>query len=159
MARGGDADASWTRFWLGVWLVAIGALIYPFYSYKVVTYLMARDVEEAMKPFVAEVNASNRQVAAQQAQWSANAEAQNAANEARNMADRIRSVQIKGVSNTQGQPLAIVDYGTARSAEIVGAVCEQASVWFHRDMSGQVIRIQRYRGGQPAIDDGTVGCP
>jgi hypothetical protein len=159
MSRGSEADASWSRFVLGVWLVVIGALIYPVYSYKVVTYLMARDAEAVMQPFVSEMNASNRQIAAQQAQWVADNEAQNARNEAQNNANRIQSVQIKGASMVSGHPLVIAEFGSATATEIVDRVCDQASAWFRRDMGGQSIRLQRYRGEQPALDAGTITCP
>lgn len=152
--RGRSVDPSedaWTRFRLGAVLALIAVLVYPWYSYKVQAYLLANDVKDAAVQLGAEVASENhklnhqlRQEAADDAAWSRE--------------QRLMSVHIKGVSSISGQPVVIVDFGQAGSAESTTSVCNQVNAWLRRDMRGQPIRLQQYRGDRPAIDAGSITC-
>lgn len=145
------SEDAWARFRLGAVFALIALLAYPWYSYKVQAYLLANDVKDAAEQLGAEVASENqnlnhqlRQEVADDAAWSHE--------------QRLMSVHIKGVSTIAGQPMMIVDFGQVNSTELKTTLCRQVDFWFQRSMDGQPIRLQQYRGNNPAIDAGSITC-
>lgn len=144
-------DDGVSLFWLGVSIFLLVALVYPWYSYWVVTHLLARDAEAA----VAELD-SQMKVAQQRAQQVA-AEQQAAAQE-RQRRSYAAAVRVMGISPSGDRPTVLVDFGRSNVVDAGDVICVQAARWLHRDLSGQVITLQRYRGDQPAMSAGDLAC-
>lgn len=142
----GDARIAWgASIFLGT------ALLYPWYSYKVSSYLAAREMEVAFEA----VNAELKKVGdATQRQLEVNASAAAAAS----LQQRIASVSVRGTSVVQGRRVVVVTLGTASLAEAQGTICSQAERSFRQPLSGERLRIQVSNGNRPARDAGTLVC-
>lgn len=139
------------RFWVGVGIFLLVAMAYPFYSYAVHSYLVAREFREAAARADAEMerfNANLRREAAE-SQRVAAAEA---------LRTRQRGVSVAGTSIIGGKRVVIVNLGQASLAEAKATVCAQAERYFREPLAGEELHIQRHRGKQPAIDAGTIIC-
>lgn len=145
--RGAGPD----RFWVGVGIFLLVAMAYPFYSYAVHSYLVARELRAAAALAGAEMerfNANLRREAAE-SQRVAAAEA---------LRTRQRGVSVAGTSIIGGKRIVIVNLGQASLAEAKATVCAQAERYFREPLAGEELHIQRHRGKQPAIDAGTIIC-
>lgn len=152
------ADDAQSRFVTGLVVFLVVALAYPWYSYWVQSRLLAHEVEAGFRQAGAEVDALMRQAEAelvQQQQASARAEQARRETTAR---QRIAAVRVMGASDSTAGPVAVVDFGHAGVAESTAQVCQQAEWFLGRALDGKPLRLQRYRGSQPATDAGTVRC-
>lgn len=147
---------SWARsdskhyFQLGLIVFVAVAIVYPWYSYKVHTYMLGRDMQAAAEAMEQEATKALEQ---------ANAEAarQRAASAAADLQRRVSQVRIKGISG-QSPPVVLVDLGRATLEEAEDVVCRQAAAWLRAPTSGRVLRVQRFRGSQPALEAGELVC-
>jgi len=150
------------RFWLGITLAAIGALIFPWYAYWVDSFLLQRDLQAAASAFKQQAEASSQQMedrlAAEQAQSQADAARMRAQSEAYAQNNRIALVRVLGASSGE-PPIIQVQLGNAGIEEARDTICRQAPYWLRHCVSGMTLRVHRARGSEPALDAGVVRCP
>ena len=139
------------NFWPGVAVFVGVALAYPFYSYHVHAQLAARDVSAAMTELTGQVDAMAAEAGRQAVMASNRASAQAAAG-------RQRGIVVAGTTVVGGTRVVIVQLGQAGVAEASAIICRQAAARFGEQLSGERLRVQRYRGSQPAVDAGTIVC-
>lgn len=139
------------RFYWGAAIFLCTALLYPWYSYKVQSYLAARDLDVALQVANAELKKAGD---AAQRQLEANARAAAAAS----LQQRVAGVSVRGTSVVQGQRVVVVALGTASLAEARASICSQAARSFRQPLSGERLRIQVSNGNRPARDAGTLVC-
>lgn len=144
-------DNASARFIVGTVLFVVVALAYPWYSCWVQSRLLATDVQQAAQQLEAD---ARKELQAMNEQMQDAVENQQAQAEAR----RINAVRVLGASTSGGLPVVIVNLGSASMHEATPAICQQASGWVGRSVAGAQIRVQRYRGRQPALDAGTIRC-
>lgn len=157
-----ERDEAGRRFWLGVALAGIGALIFPWYAYWVDSFLTERGLKAATEEMKRQSQAASQQLAdslaAAQAQSQADAARMRAQSDAYLQSNRIAQVRVMGASS--GEPPTVqVQLGTAGIEEARDTICRQAPYWLRHDSSGMTLRVQRSRGSQPALDAGVVHCP
>ena len=126
-------------------------MAYPFYSYAVQTYLLARDVEAAAEKISSEVEraAADARREAVESQRAAAAEA---------VRQRQRGVSVAGTTTIGGKRIVIVNLGQASLQEAKASICAQAEQYFRERLAGEELHIQRHRGRQPAVDAGRIIC-
>jgi len=154
-----DADR---RFWLGVTLAGIGALIFPWYAYWVDSFLAERGLKAAMEDMQRQSQTESQQMAdrlaAAQAQSQADAARMRAQSEVYAQNNRIALVRVLGASSGE-PPIVQVQLGNAGIEEARDTICRQAPYWLRHGVSGMTLRVQRARGSEPALDAGVVRCP
>jgi hypothetical protein len=143
------------NFWTGVAIFIGVALVYPFYSYKVQSQLLARELTVGMEALTGEVDAMERE-AGRQAVAASNAYAAQSAAQA--AAGRQRGVVVAGTTRVGRTRVVIVQLGQSGLSEAQPSICRQAAALFGERLSGERLRVQRHRGSQPALDVGTVVC-
>jgi hypothetical protein len=146
-----EADASGTRFLIGLVTFLVVAALYPWYSYEVQSHLMTRDLAEFATSMEQEANREVSKLTRQMAQASAD-------QQARNREQRIQRVQVKGASVTAGRPVVIVDLGNATLREATPEICRTAPGWLGFPVAGRQLEIQRHRGKAPAAKVGRIQC-
>jgi hypothetical protein len=148
----GQASTSSIRFGAKVVIFLSVALAYPWYAYKVDSYLLSRELEAAAREMarIADENLKDAQREGAEAAERFKRDQQRR---------RIAKVRIRGVSDGPNGPVVIVDLGTASPVESDQAICRQATAWLKADLSGTTLNVQRYRINQPALDAGVVVCP
>lgn len=151
--RGNDSGDS--RFAIGVGIFLLVAALYPWYSYKVVTFLLAKDATEALSQFGRETKAAGDALSEQLA---LDQQELTQASAERRAARELAAVKVMGVSESGNRPLVLVNLGSASLHDVDAEVCRQASRWLRRNLSGVVIRVQRTRGNSPAVDAGEIVC-
>lgn len=154
-----NADA---RFWIGWFTFVFVALVFPWYSYRVVGYLMTRDLQVAGEALGRELEASSARVRRQIEASTAQARGRSAADAARRQAAadraRIDAVRVLGTLPGKEGPVAIVRFGDAELPEASAAICRQATVMLGASLEGQELRVQQYRGSAPALTVGAIRC-
>jgi hypothetical protein len=139
------------RFAIGLGVFILVALLFPWYAYEVVSYSLERDTIKALNQFGIETqNQIDEANAASQRQLAANAEHQ--------LRQRIAGVRVMGVSAGGNLPTVLVALGNSNIQEAQGTICQQASAWLDRNISGATIRIQSHRGSRPTVDAGAISC-
>jgi hypothetical protein len=83
------------------------------------------------------------------AQASVNAEA---------LRQRLARVRVQGVFDSSS-PVVIVELAAAQLQEAREVICAGAERRLRRPVAGLILRVQEYRGSEPALDAGTVRCP
>lgn len=147
---------SWARsenknyFQIGLIIFLSVALVYPWYAYKVNDYLMSRDLQATIANMEREGAAAAKQASLQAAK-------SKAAFEAADLQQRLSQVRIKGIAG-QDPPVVLVELGRASLEEAESIVCRQAAAWLRTSTSGRVLRVQRFRGSQPALEAGELAC-
>ena len=158
----GNSDPD-RRFWLGVKLLFVGALVFPWYSYWVNAFLFKRDMEaaavEMKKQMVVSEQQMNEEVAAAQYRAEQAAGEQLRQSAAMAMRDRIAMVKVMGASTNSGNPIVLVVLGNSNAYEAASTICTQSARWVGASVSGKQLQVQAYRGTQPAITVGTIRCP
>ncbi|SFN58418.1 hypothetical protein [Dokdonella immobilis] len=149
--RTGSTGSFDGRLWIAVTIFLAVALVYPWYSYQVNAFLLARDMEVAAREFARVSEESVRELQKQVAQ---SADASRREQRRR----RIGSVKIKGVSDGPHGPVVIVEMGDASLNESQETICRQASLWLKMKLTNTTLTVQRYRMNQPALDLGIVTC-
>lgn len=98
-----ERDEASRRFWLGVALAGIGALIFPWYAYWVDSFLLQRDLQAAASEFKKQADVASQQmdasIAAAESQSQANAARMRAQSEAYAQSNRIALVRVMGASS------------------------------------------------------------
>jgi|SRR5690606_4412898 len=145
-----DGNAN-SRFVIGLVVVVMLVLSYPWYAYWVQTRLMARDLASIGERFEAEMRSQSRAVAEQ---------AELAAKRRQGIADRRRvaAVRVVGAMATGGRTVVIVEMGNADFRESRATICRQASRWLKRSTAGMTLHVQSQRGRSPAKSVGAVEC-
>lgn len=139
------------HFWAGVAIFLLVAMVYPFYSYAVHSYLLGRELDAAAAMMSDELDRLG-------------AEARREADETRraaaaeSMRQRQRGVTVVGTTTIRGKRVVVVNLGQASLAEAKARICAQAERNFREPLAGEELRIQRHRGNQPAMDAGTIIC-
>lgn len=150
-AAGSPDDNASARFSIAIVVFVLVALAYPWYSYWVQSRLIARDIQAATTQLNSEALAAmkglNQQLTNERERQVALAERRN-----------ISSVRVVGASVSQGMPVVIVQLGDASLPAVTATICQQASGWLGQSTAGMTLRVQRHRGGVPAIDAGRVRC-
>lgn len=135
---------------LGLTGMLLIALLFPVYDHYLRRELRARDAAESLRRVAQEANKELQKLeAANQEQ------AQRLA--ARQRRERIRAVRVTGVIDGE-EAVAIVVLGNASTDEAADTICTQAERQLRRSLSGQLLKVQRARGNQPAEDAGWVEC-
>lgn len=157
-SRLGESDPVQARFVIGLAVFVVVALLYPWYSYHVQAYLLARDLEAGLQQLNAELDgvademkadtARRQQASAQQAQ----------ARRDEQTRQRQAGVRVMGVNDGRSGPVVVVNFGQAGVAESAIQICSQAEHFLGRKLDGVPIRLQRYRGSQPALSAGQIRC-
>ena len=140
------------RFWVGVAIFLVVAAVYPFYSYHVQTRLAAAELAAAVGELTNELGEKAEEAKREM-------QANQARQQARSLEQRRRAVSLAGTTTVGGQRVAIVSFGASNLAESRDLVCRQAARQFREDLAGKKLRVQRHRGRQPAVDEGTITCP
>ena len=154
----GRGDHGDHRFALGVGILLVVALVYPWYSSWVDYYLLTRGLEEATEQLKIESDRQGAAVSAQLERSRQAAQASQAQYAEQSQQDRVAGVRVMGVSTGGGMPLVLVNLGSSNLHEADAEICRQAAAWLRRDLSGVVLRIQRHQGARPAIDTGQLAC-
>ena len=135
---------------IGIVVLIVLAVTYPWYSYKVTAYLFGEDIKAATAGLEQQAARASRELQAAQ---------QRAQREAALAAQRRRVAQVKvaGVADMP-QPVVIASMVTASLNESRDTLCRQASQWLKRPLAGTTIRVQRFLGERPAQDIGRLRC-
>ena len=139
------------RFVLGVAIFLAVALAYPWYSYKVQAYLLARDLEAGVREFAQAADKELRQANAAAAQ-------QHRQRSASSLASRVARVRVTGISEGN-PPLAVVDLCDAGVFEAGDTICRQTELWLQRPLAGTVIRVQRFKSRGTLAPIEQLACP
>lgn len=143
--RAPERDEAASRFWLGVALVALGALIFPWYAYWVGSFLLQRGLEAVALDFQQKSDAASQQMAAglaaAQARSRADAVAMRVQSEAYAQRNRIAQVRVMGASTNGAQPIVLVQLGNAGVEEASEVICRQARYWLNHNVSGVTLRV------------------
>ncbi len=143
-------DARSSRFATAVIVFLLVALVYPWYSYWVSAFLLKREMQIAAIEFD---RAANMVIAESNHALAVSLDAARADA----LRSRVASVQVMGV--VAGNPsTAIVQFGASNVDEAQYEICRQALAWLGKPMPGKVLRVQRHRGNQPALDVRTIAC-
>lgn len=137
--------------WLGAAVLLAIALGYPAYSYQVQKRLAQRDVAAAVTAVAGQVDAMSKELQRQTNEASRRSAAQA-------LAQRQSGVVVSGTTIVGGTRVAIVQMGQASLAEAKEPICRQAAARFRQPLAGERLRVQRHRGSQPAVDEGTIVC-
>lgn len=149
-----SADDPQSRFVTGLTIFVVVALAYPWYSYWVQSRLFANEVESGFRQMSAEV-ASVQKSGAQRQRASTQAGRTSGETSPRG---RISEVRVKGATDGRNGPLVVVNFGSVDVSAARETVCQQASYLLGRPLTGEVVRVQRFRGNQPATDAGRIDC-
>lgn len=150
-SRGTPEDNAESRFWIGVGIFLLVALLHPWYSYWVNTRLLARDLQAAGEEFSRQLEASNEQMRQEAAATASR-------REAASRRQRIAGVRVVGAVPSRTGPVAIVRLGQSNVSEASATICRQAEDMLGMPLAGEVLRVQQHRGGQSTVDSGTVRC-
>lgn len=146
-----DRDAQANRFAVGLALFLLVAILQPWYAYRVNSFLAERELAEASRQMAQVVDEELR------AMQEAGKRAEELSRRKQQL-ERIARVRVKGVSDGPAGPVAIVDLGSAGVAEAQATICAQAARMSRQAGSNGSLRLQRYRGSQPAVDAGMIDC-
>jgi hypothetical protein len=140
------------RFWIAIAVFLSVAIAYPWYSYRVNSYLLSREMEAAAREMARIADETLKEAQREGAEAAERFKRDQ-------QRKRIANVRIRGVSDGPKGPVVIVDLGTASPVESDQAICRQATAWLKANLSGTTLNVQRYRINQPALDAGVVVCP
>lgn len=113
--------------------------------------LRAQGLEAGLQQLNAEVEADTarrQQVTAQQAQ----------ARREEQTRQQVAGVRVMGVNDGRSGPVVVVNFGRATADQAAARICSQTERSLGRRLDGVTIRLQRYRGSQPALDAGQIRC-
>jgi hypothetical protein len=139
------------RFALGVGIFLLVALVYPWYSYKVQAFLLAKDLEAGAQKVARAMNKEVREANAQMAQELHESEAEP-------LSRRIAAVRVTGISDGN-PPLAVVDLGESNLFEAGDTICRQTGLWLQRSVQGSIIRVQRFKSRGTVAPIQELACP
>jgi len=151
IAPGTAEDNADARFWIVLVVFLSVALAYPWYSYWVNARLLSRDLQSTGEEISRQIEAGNTEMREQSM----------AAAARRQESDRQRrlaSVQVVGTIPSRSGVIAIVRLEQVDLTEASATICRQAEGMLGSDLTGQLLRIQRHLGNQPALDVGSIRC-
>ncbi len=154
----GENDPAWTRFWLGFIFFVIVALAYPWYEYQVNKWLLAKDLEVVTEELSEQADAAQRKLSAQMRNAQEQSRLAQVQMREQQQRRRLAKIKVMGTSGTGARLVMIVEMGNTDLPEAHDTICRQARVLFGHDFGGQPLRIQKYRGNQPAVDIGSINC-
>lgn len=154
----GEADPAQTRFVTRLAVFIAVALIYPWYSYRVQSYLVARDLDVPVEQFVDEIEAASEEVLAEIARREQAAVRQAQVRRQSEGRQRTAGVRVMGITDGRNGLVVVVDLGQASIGQAAAQICSQTERSVGRRLDGAAIRLQRYRGSQPALDAGKIRC-
>ena len=144
-------DNAESRFWIGIVLFLAVAAVYPWYSYWVNAFLLTHELKVAGREISRQLESATKEIerefAAAQAQQQQTARRQ-----------RVEKVRVLGAIPSRKGPIVIVELGRTSLSEATDAVCREAGGMLGMAVTGTSLRVQRYRGSQPAMDIGTIHC-
>ena len=148
---GTPVDNAESRFWIGVGLFLLVALLYPWYSYWVNARLLTLDLKAAGQEFERQLKASAEQARQQAA-------ATDVRRQSISRQQRIAAVRVVGAVPSSTGPIVIVRLGQASLSEATPTICRQAEGMLGMSLGGERLRVQRHRGGQATEPAGAVRC-
>lgn len=151
IAPGTPEDNADARFWIALLVFLTVALAYPWYSYWVNARLLTHDLQSAGEELSRQIDAGNAELR-QQSMAAA------ARREESDRQRRLASVRVVGTIPSRSGMIAIVRLERVELPEASATICRQAGVMLGSDLTGQLLRIQRHRGNQPALDVGSIRC-
>lgn len=150
-APGTPEDNADARFWIALVVFLCVALVYPWYSYWVNARLLSRDLQSAGEEFSRQIEEGNAEM---RQQLMASASLREESDRQR----RLGSVRVMGTIPSRSGMIAIVRLERVGLTEASATICRQAAGMLGSDLTGQLLRIQRHRGNQPALDVGSIRC-
>ncbi len=152
------ADDAQTRFVTGLVIFVAVALVFPWYSYWVQSRLVTRELETGLRQMSTALESAEKRARADAAQYQrASAQAAQVRRET-SASERVAAVRVMGAKHGSNGPVAVVYFGSAGITESTERVCQQAGLFLGRSVTSEVLRVQRYRGNQPATDAGHIRC-
>lgn len=152
------ADDAQSRFVTGLVVFLLVVLAYPWYSYWVHSRLLANEFEAGMREIGAEIETAEKQVRASVAQRQRVSAQVDQVRRESTASERIAAVRVMGATDGRNGPVVVVKFGNAGLTEATETVCQQAALFLGRPVANEVLRVQRYRGNQPATDAGHIRC-
>lgn len=137
--------------WTALAVLVVIALLWPWYSYRVQAYLFGRDLQAVGEALQREGERAVAQASSRQR------ESQQRAEEAA-LQRRLSRVRVRGASGS-ASPVVIVELGGSKPQEARDLICAGAERLLGRSLAGVTLRVQAWRGPQPALDAGQVRCP
>lgn len=153
-----EADPVRTRFVTGLAVFIAVVLIYPWYSYRVQSHLLARDLDVPVAQLVDELEAASDEMFAELARREQVAARQIQARRQSEARPRTAGVRVMGVTDGRNGLVVVVNLGQANIGQAAAQICSQTERSVGRRLDGVTIRLQRYRGSQPALDAGQIRC-
>lgn len=144
-------DNAESRFWIGVGIFLLVAVLHPWYSYWVNTRLLGWELESAGEEISRQLDAANEQMRQEAAAVASRREAVS-------RRQRISGVRVVGAVPSRTGPVAIVRLGQSNVSEAKATICRQAEEMLGMPLSGEILRVQQHRGGQSTMDAGTIRC-
>lgn len=154
----GEADPARTRFVTGLAVLIAVALIYPWYSYWVQSRLLARDLDVPVAQLIDELEAASQEMSAELARREQTAVRQTQTRRQSEARQRTSGVRVMGVTDGRNGLVVVVNFGQASIGQAAAQICSQTERSVGRRLDGVAVRLQRYRGSQPALDAGQIRC-
>ncbi|MGE4073242.1 MAG: hypothetical protein AB7E72_18890 [Lysobacterales bacterium] len=140
----------WSRRRLAV-IVAVIALLFPFYAHMVERELVRREMAEVQLGVEAGLRDAQQAAAASARQAAAMREAQE-------WRAKVAAVRVVGVIEGKPPVVVVENLPPEGAAAVAGTICSQAAIGLRRKVDG-VLRVTRDRGDRPGQDAGQVVCP
>lgn len=154
----GEVDPAQTRFVTGLAVFIAVALIYPWYSYQIQSHLVSRELDVPVEQLVTEMEAAYEEVTTEIARREQAASEQSQSRRQNPTHQRAVGIRVMGVTDGRNGPVVVVDLGRASIGQAAAQICSQTERSLGRRLDGEPIRLQRYRGSQPALDAGQIRC-
>ncbi len=151
VAPGTPEDNADARFWIALLVFLSVALAYPWYWYWVNARLLSRDLQSAGEELSRQIEAGNAELRKQSMVAAARREESDRQR-------RLASVRVVGTIPSRSGMIAIVRLERVGLTEASATICRQAGGMLGSDLTGQLLRIQRHRGNQPALNVGSIRC-
>ena len=150
-SSGTAEDNAESRFWIGVVLFLAVAAAYPWYSYWVNAFLLTHQLKVAGQEVSRQLDSATKEM--EQAFAAARAQQQQTARR-----QRVAQVRVLGALPSRKGPIVIVELGQTSLFEATDVICREAGGMMGMAVTGSSLRVQRYRGNEPALDVGTIYC-
>ncbi len=152
-------DSAANGLWLAITLFAVGAIAYPWYAHWVNSYLLDREAKALMEQLQQQADVASQRMQAAQETVLINAQRVQADTIRNAAARRIAAVRVMGASANASNPVVIVALGDAPLEKSTSTICAQSARWLGSSASGKRLRVQTWRGNQPAMTIGSIDCP
>ena len=143
-------DDAESRFVTGLVVFIVAALLYPWYEYRVQSWLAARDIAVATKALETEAKAEaatlQRELAAATRRASEPAYSPPS------------SIRLMGAMDLRDGPMAIVDLAGRPLDDVASIICLRVQETLDTPTTGLRVRVQRWRRNAPAVSMGSIQC-